>query len=743
MRLAHVLFFLSGFSALVYETVWTRRLILLFGATIHSASAVLAAFMTGFALGSALGAVLVRRSRQPLRLYGYLELGIAAWAAVFPLVLGAYPVLAETGALSPRVLGLVLTFVSVLPAAVLMGATFPVLSRLAQGTDSGQKVSGLYAANLAGACLGVLGAAFLLLPLLGLSGSHGLAAVVNAAAGLIALRARGPDFPSDSSRSTSDIPGRLAVAALASGMIAMALEVVWIRILSPSFNNSAYGFSAVLFVFLFGMGLGSAAVSRGPQPTVWSMGLAQALSGLFAFVGYRLYEVTQLLQIHFDALASSTISPVVAAPLGEALIVLLPAAFLQGMVLPAALRMAAERGGADQAAGKLCLWNTVGGIAGSLLAGFWLVPAFSAHGALMIVIGVGAVFGGLLAAGAAGTFTLKAAALGTMAAACIAAVLGYGGASMPKKTLLDWLNRRPIELARLVFYADDLEASVAVPQRFGKRHLIINGVGVTGYTNATKMMAHIPLSLHTRPERVLVICFGMGTTFRSALRHPVRVEAVDLTPSVFKTFPLFYPDAERWLKDPRAMTLVNDGRNHLLRDREGYDVIIADPSPPLYAAGTVNLYSRDFFALALKRLRPGGLLAVWLLETPETEFKMVMKSFLSAAPFSQVWRAMPSGEGVILLGSNDEIPLDRKRARSRLRSAGVYEDMLEFNRDLESEESFWKLYLGPAERFSGYLEGVSEVTDDFPRIEYPYFRSKTPPYQEHPAVLKWPPVAVP
>ncbi|MDD5630107.1 MAG: hypothetical protein PHU21_13645, partial [Elusimicrobia bacterium] len=231
------------------------------------------------------------------------------------------------------------------------------------------------------------------------------------------------------------------------------------------------------------------------------------------------------------------------------------------------------------------------------------------------------------------------------------------------------------------------------------------------------------------------ICFGMGTTFRSALRHPGLVEAVDLVPSVFKAFPFFYPDAARCLSDPRAAHFVNDGRNHLLRSRGGYDVIIVDPSPPLYAAGTVNLYSRDFFELARRRLRPGGIVSVLLPEYPETDFKMVMKSFIAAFPHSQMWFASPAKKGLVMLGSDRTLPEDRGRVRRRLRDPGLREDVAELVATGISAASFWDLYLGPGERFQDYLARSPEITDEFPRLEYPYFRSKTRAYYKHPAIL--------
>jgi spermidine synthase len=397
------------------------------------------------------------------------------------------------------------------------------------------------------------------------------------------------------------------------------------------------------------------------------------------------------------------------------------------------VRLIASRETAGTAAGRLYFWNTAGGILGALAAGFWLIPALNVQNALFATISLSAASGAALVAWSARAPRLRFG-LPALAAGALALMWGsFAGTRLPEKVLLEWLNRSPDSKTRFLFYADDPEASVAVPSP--ARRLIINGVGVTGYTNATKMMAHIPLLLHRDPKRVLIICFGMGTTYRSVLSHRVDVEVVDLVPSVFETFRYFYPDAAARLADPRARRFVDDGRNHLLRSRGGYDVIIVDPSPPLYAAGTVNLYSRDFFQLARSRLRPGGILSVWLPEYPEPDFKMVMKSFAGALPETQFWLGTAQRGGLVMLGSERPLVLDHALVRERLEDPRVRADMGELDREFASEDAFWRLPVGTGESFRAYLADAPEITDDFPRLEYPYYRAKTPEYAKHPAAL--------
>ncbi|MEQ1918198.1 MAG: fused MFS/spermidine synthase [Elusimicrobiota bacterium] len=729
---ALLLFFLSGFAALVYETVWTRQLVLVFGATLTSATTVLAGFMAGMALGALWGSRLTQKTHDPLRLYGKLELGIAAWAAAFPWVIKLILAFIEKSDLPIGPVRLILIFAALLPATTLMGLTFPVLSRLNESNDPGHHVGNLYAANLIGSCLGALATAYVLLAFLGLSGSHWLAVAINVAVGLTALSFRREQAPAAASAASKPAPWQAFACLFVSGLCGMALEVIWIRILMPSFNNSAYGFACVIFVFLLGLGGGSFTAARLPALGFQALGGLQILAALYAYVGYRLFEIAELVQIRLGTMGPSTIMPVILPPAIETLLILLPLAVLQGMLLPMAVRLIAGRDEAGPATGRLYFWNTLGGIAGALLAGFWWVPSFNVQNALLVTMFLSAACGAALVAWA---LPRRPARYGVPALAAFVfavMVLSLRGQHLPEKSLLDWINRGGGE--ELAFYADGAEASVAVPK--WNRRLIINGVGVTGYSKATKMLAHLPLLLHPDPKRVLIICFGMGTTFRSALTHPVNVEVVDLVPAVFETFPLFYPDAASRLADPRAAHFADDGRNHLLRARRGYDIIISDPSPPLYAAGTVNLYSREFFELAARHLNPGGILAVWLPEYPEPDFKMVMKSFISAVPHSQMWLGTTEKGGLIMLGSQTPLPADHALVRARLKNAGVQADLRERDPGFGGEKAFWSFFIGSGESQRAYLADSPEITDDFPRLEYPFFRSKTPAYSKHPSVLQ-------
>jgi len=173
--------------------------------------------------------------------------------------------------------------------------------------------------------------------------------------------------------------------------------------------------------------------------------------------------------------------------------------------------------------------------------------------------------------------------------------------------------------------------------RSGKR-LLINGVGITQMSPATKMMAHLPLALLAHPpDKALVICFGMGTSHRSALSWQIHSTAVELVPSVPGLFSYFHPDAPETLDSPRSRVVTDDGRLFLERSTEQYDVIVIDPPPPVEAAASSLLYSKEFYAIAKLHLRPGGILEQWLPQGDPTTQASVARALQESFPYIRVF----------------------------------------------------------------------------------------------------------
>src|SRR5262245_55218282 len=315
-----ICFFLSGATGLVYEVVWLRLLGLVFGHTVYALTAVLAAFMAGLGLGSyALGRC-ASRIRNLIRAYGLIEIGIGAYCAMLPallglaapLYLGVYRAL-DLSYSALTFVQFLIVFVLLLVPTALMGGTLPILSQAFVGltTGAGRAAGALYAVNTLGAVVGVATAGYLLIPAVGNRATIAIAAITNVTIGLLAIvysrtrrdsrlseAAQSPHaMPRTASESTGTGPARevwLTVAALGiSGGVSMLYEVAWTRALALVIGSSTYAFTAVLVSFLLGIGGGSALFA-------WLWGRRAVSPGVFAAIQAGVGVVVALALLAFD-----------------------------------------------------------------------------------------------------------------------------------------------------------------------------------------------------------------------------------------------------------------------------------------------------------------------------------------------------------------------------------------------------------------------------------------------------------
>ena len=647
-------FFLSGFCSLVYQVVWLRVAMAGFGVTTPLVSIVLSVFMAGLALGSWAGGFLVRRcERRPaaffISLYAASELVIGiSGLAVAPLLRAARTWLSNQAAASSGAWGspgyylasAALIGCILLPFCTLMGATFPLAMagiRAAYRDRSSTSFSYLYLANVLGAMAGAIGSAFVLIELLGFTKTLWTAAALNAviAATAVALTfarrdARGEPAPEAMPASVLDVPsaGGALPLLFTSGLASLGMEVVWTRQFMPILGSLVYSFAGILAVYLAATAVGSRfyriwiedrrAESFASRRESFAQGAAAILAAACAFlpllttdprIHHRTYLRAALLLI-------GGIGPFCAV-----------AGFMTPMLVDRWSR------GNPNRAGRAYAVNAVGCILGPLLAGFVLLPAVGERWALVVLAVPFFVFAvWALRGSAAAREGGSRPALGKLfAAAAFASVL------------LVTLTRNFETLFPEARVRRDYTATSIAAGRGMERELLINGIGITNLTPITKMMAHLPMaSLPAPPRSVLVLCFGMGTSFRSALSWDVPVTVVELVPSVPSLFGYFHADADQLLRSPHARVVIDDARRFLERTRESFDVIVIDPPPPVAAAGSSLLYSAEFYQLARRRLRPGGILQQWL---PEGDAAVKSAFAQSLRRSFQDVRVFPSVEG--------------------------------------------------------------------------------------------------
>lgn len=771
---------LSGAAALVYESLWLRSFGLIFGGTTSAVAMVLAVFMGGLALGSALAAR--RAVFDPLRAYARLELLAGACAlATLPLLRAlpwAYGLLVAKSGLAgaAEAAGIVLLAALVLlPATVLLGATVPLaVEFLARaGTDVHAGFGRLYLLNTLGGAAGAALAPFLLVPALGVRGTFVLAATASLVVGGVALRLARETAPLAAAPAVVDEPAAAPAAtpwlgpglAFASGAATFGLEVLWTRSYALVIGSSVYAFSLVLVSVLLGIAAGTVAYgvwrARIERPARVA-GLLFAGAGIAALAGqWAIGRLPIALLFAIEWVPVSFAAHQLAFLL-LSLATLLPVTLALGLTFPLLLHLAAPgRVGAQRAAGRLYAWNTAGAIAGALAADLVLVPRHGLQPPYLLFASL-LVAGGLaaLASGARHpTLRSPLARAALVAVPGAAALAGFSRWTPWDPVLmtsgvhrygLEWVHRleEPARLAAwlreqrsLLFYREGREAVVAVSESKAgsRRFLSVNGKTDAGSGTedvvTQRFIAHVPLLLHPGPRRALVIGWGAGASAAAAAAHPLeRIECVEIEPATWEAAPLFPEFTGKVADDTRFGIVLRDGRNHLLRSRELFDVIVSEPSNP-WITGVSNLFTREFLEAARARLAPGGLFAQWFhyYNLEPADLQVEVKTFLAVFPHASLFLVPPVGpaDGIkslgadmLLVGSAFPQRLDWKRLERafadpalgrELRATLVLEDALAL-------AATWTMGRPELERFaearSAFPRGTPLNTDDQPYLEF-------------------------
>ncbi len=284
----------------------------------------------------------------------------------------------------------------------------------------------------------------------------------------------------------------------------------------------------------------------------------------------------------------------------------------------------------------------------------------------------------------------------------------------------------PITVYRYEESSSGTVAAFGTAGRPRARQLWIDGEGMTVLISVTKLMAHLPLWLADDPKDILVICFGMGTTVRSASRHAgLEVYAIDRVPAVFESFPFFHPDDSSLLSRPNIHTIVDDGRNVLLINPRKYDVITVDPAPPLYSAGAVSLYSREFFQICHDRLHPRGVMCLWVPKWNASEVKAIMRTFFEVFHEATVWNSpLPESDGgCYLIGARRPIRGMAEKIRRGFLDRAVVADLAEWGSECDRPEKILDLLVADRRKLLRWLADVPVITDDHPYTEFPLWRA--------------------
>ena len=656
-RVLFLLFFLSGFCGLLYQVIWTRLAFASFGIITPVLSVVISVFMLGITLGSWAGgkwiaAVTRRTGQSAIIFYAVIELviGLGAFGVPGLFKVGEHLLLqaGQSDSAGYLFLSAMVIAVSLLPWCVCMGATFPFMMAFVKERDEArnESFSYLYLANVVGAMCGTAVSAVVLVELLGFRHSLWVGAAANftvAAVSLLIARSRpvtraiAPVVANASQDKpaalANPVPNRLGLALLfTTGFVSMAMEVVWTRAFTPDLKTQVYSFALVLFVYLWATCMGSLFYRLHlERKRVWSVA---------EMVGYLAGAALLPVVVNDPRWLLLTLSFEINARNAQLLLAsIFPFCLLLGYLTPRLIDEISQ--GRPQGAGQAYAVNVLGCILGPVVASYVMLPSIGVRQSLLILAAPFLFFF---------INCLPSIPRGRRIVPGAVTALLVGTALFYSRSLEEYIRKYPNAVVR----RDHVATVISVDPGFGKM-ILVNGVGMTRLTPVTKFMAHLPLGFHHgRPESALVICFGMGMSYRSVLSWDVQTTAVELVPSVKDAFGYYHADAAQLANSPKGRIVADDGRRYLLRVADKYDVILIDPPPPVEAAGSSLLYSREFYELAKTRLKPGGILQAWFPGGDKLVWQAVTRSVCESFPHVRVFTSV-EGWGAHYLASMEPI----------------------------------------------------------------------------------------
>jgi spermidine synthase len=738
-RLLCVLFFASGACALVYEHLYQKLLGRTLGTSSSGTAAVLAAYMGGLGLGSLIGARVARRVIRPWRAYAIVEVGAALAALLVPRMLGAvttlYVALAggRAGATLYVTRFVIAAAVTVAPA-VIAGMTFPLGARILETASpdratTGRRLGALYGWNTLGAALGVLVSTYVLLPRLGTSLTLLSAAGCNLAIAALAWwYARGATHAGEPPATVEEPAGRhlpLATTlwgAFLSGVLGLALEVVWFRLLAVVIGASVFAFGLMLFAFLVGTGLGGAWVSRGRlgRAGPGALVMLQLLATAVILASLPLWDRVPAVFVVAGRLQPG-FATAEAVRLLCALVLLLPPTVVLGAAFPLLFRLGHPRDTAAGRVARLYAVDTAGAVVGALGASFVLLPLAGARGALIVLALISAALAALYAQASG---LLKRALPALVAVPLVCALMPGWNFARLNSGANAYFTEGFRDYDRLLYAHEDAATGlVTVVEKAGTRTLLTNGKfeGNDSFeVRDNYLFSLLPLLFVHRFDAGMNIGVGTGATLRVMAAFPfAKLEAVDLSSSVLRAARDWFAKVNGGaLDDPRVEVIVEDGRNRLLASRRRYDLISIELSS-IWIGGTGELYNREFYALARDRLAEGGVLQQWLQihHISRRDLVTVIATMRSVFPHVTLWISGHQGVVIASMQPLTADPAGLARAGSLIAQSGLSHPLAALGHLYLATDDIDRLTADTAaDEGIGAEQLIS--SDEHPRLEY-------------------------
>jgi spermidine synthase len=741
------IFFASGVSALIFETLWFRQAGLAFGNSIWASSLVLSGFMGGLALGNALAARYGDRPRNAIRVYAIAEVAIALTGVglvylfpIFGVALAPWlrPLMEQPWILNP--LRLLIAFLLLLIPSTAMGVTLPLLTKALKAYDPnfGCVLGRLYGWNTLGAVIGaVVGEAYLV-GAYGVRGTALMAGALNMVAAAVAAWLSTQIQPSPP-RPTGTGPSALRwaagrqwlSAAFLSGFCLLALEVVWFRFLLLFVEGYSVTFALMLGVVLAGIALGGLAASRWLRLLPDAYRFASPVAFSAGLLSVASYDAFPLVIRPFTSSLYSIGDPLEILRVGVPL--MFPVSFFSGIfftLLGAALRnnLASE----TETTGVLTLANTTGAAIGSLVGGFVLLPVLGMERSFFLIAVLYGGIGALLLLRSQAPLRIAYAS----AAVFLLSITLFPFGSMGKRFLQVPMKRylRRDAAAKVAAVREGLTETIIYLKTLilGKPvsyRLLTNSfsMAATNYTEQRyqKLYVYWPMAVHPNLKRALLIAFGVGNTAKAMTdsKSLETIDVVDISRDILEMSSVVYPDnADNPLHDPRVRVHIEDGRYFLQTTDQRFDLITGEPPPP-GEAGVENLYSREYFQLIYNRLAEGGIVTYWLplADLTDVSTKAILRGFCDVFEDCSLWNGR--GSDLMMVGArNAQGPVSEEQFIRQWNDPVVSGELRRLG--FERPEQLGALFIGDAEYLKWVIADSPPLVDNYPKLINAPFSSK-------------------
>jgi len=714
------MFTVSGFSGLIYESIWSHYLKLFLGHAAFAQSLVLIIFMGGMAAGAWLVSRHSSHWKSPLLAYAIVEVIIGLLAMVFHDVFQSTIDVFYSSILPgigiPTV-GSVLKWSAaallIFPQSMLLGMTFPLMSAgilRRYPSTPGSSLAMLYFTNSIGAAVGVLISGFWLIGAVGLPGTIFTAGLLNIGLALaiwVLIKLdpdpNAPAIVATGSASTEarSVTTLFLVAAFVTGAASFIYEIGWIRMLSLVLGSTTHSFELMLSAFITGLAFGGLWIKRRidnvGDPVRFS-GRVQILMGTAALLTLPVYSMTFDWMVGLLSAVQTTEAGFVAFGIGShviALAVMLPATFLAGMTLPLFTFVLMKSGGGEKAIGRVYAANTFGAIVGVVFAINIGLPLLGLKNLIAFGAALDVILGLILLARSTDSRRIpRLVGSGLVGVGAIAIILL--GFNLDQRLLITSVYRlgymRNLQDINLISYEDGRTATISLAKYpDGVVTIATNGKPDAGINFGDKgehtrdeitMMQLGSLALAYKPDARVISNIGMGSglTTHTILANPniERVDTIEIEPKMSEAAEHgFGQRVERTFNDPRSFIHIEDAKTFFSLQNRRYDIIVAEPSNP-WVSGVASLFSTEFYKTIPNYLVEDGLYVQWL-QLYEFNDALVMSVLKALSPHFSDYTIYSTGNDDVLiiakksgaLGDPDFTPLLAGKMAEELRSVNL------------------------------------------------------------------------